>query len=66
MRKYVDDNKLVITEIKSFHFHFDFPRNGDKNLKQDINHVIRHNKSFVQRTNKTKLHKYDNNNLHVA
>ena len=66
MRKYVDGNKLVITEIKSFHFHFDFPRNGDKNLKQDINHVIRHNKFFVQRTKKTILHKYDNNNLHVA
>ena len=41
MRKYVDDKKLVITEIKSFHFHFDSPRNADENLKQDINHVIR-------------------------
>ena len=66
MRKYVDDKKLVITEIKSFHFHFDLPRNADENLKQDINHVIRHNEFFVQRTKKTKLHKYDNYNLHVA
>ena len=36
MGKYIDDNKIVITETKTFHFHFDFPKNVDKNLKHKI------------------------------
>ena len=33
---HIDDNKLVIPETKSFHFHFDLPKDDGKNLKYEI------------------------------
>ena len=31
MGVYIDDNELVIAEIKSFQLHFDLPKNVDNN-----------------------------------
>ena len=35
----IDDNMLVITEIKFFHFHFYLPKNVDNNCKHKVNPI---------------------------
>ena len=40
MGVYIDDNKLVIIESKTFHFHFNLPKDIDKNLKHEIYNKI--------------------------
>ena len=48
MRKHFYDKKLVITEIKYFHFHFDLPKNVEKNLKHEVGFIISHIESLVK------------------
>ena len=38
---HIDYNKLKILEIKSFHSHFDFPGDADKNLKHEIDSIMK-------------------------
>ena len=41
MGPYIDDNKLVITGPKTFNFHFHLAGNVDKNLRDEIDFIIR-------------------------
>ena len=36
------DNKLVITEVRSFQFQFDLSKNVEKNLRHEVDHTIRY------------------------
>ena len=45
---YIYDNKVVIKETKTFHFHFDLPKDVDKNLKHEIDHITRHNRYLAK------------------
>ena len=47
---YNDDNKLLIIETKTFHIHFDLPKDVDKNLKYDIESIIQSNECKMIRT----------------
>ena len=44
---YIENNKLVIRESKTFHFYFDLPKDVDINLKHEIEFIIKHNGSLA-------------------
>ena len=48
MGVYFDDNKFAMIEPQTFHFHFDLPKDVDKNLKLETDFVIRHNEYLVK------------------
>ena len=58
MEVYIDNNKRVITEIKSFHLHFDLPKNVDNSLKHELDHIIKHNRFLAELRVKTRLSDY--------
>ena len=37
----MEENKIVIRDPKMFCFHFDWPKNVDENLKQEIEFIIK-------------------------
>ena len=41
MGVHIDDVKLEISETKTFHFHFDLHTDVDKNLKHNIDSIIK-------------------------
>ena len=51
----IDENKLVITEIKPFYLHFDLPRNDDSNLKHEVDHFIKHNGFLAEHRMKNEI-----------
>ena len=49
MRVHIEDNKLVIiAEPKTFHF--DLPKDVDKNLEHEIDFIIKHNEFLAEKT----------------
>ena len=48
MGVHIKNSKLVKTENKPSHLHFDLPKDVDKNLKHEINFIIKHNQYLVQ------------------
>ena len=57
MEMYNDDNRLEIIETKTFHSHFDLPKDIYKNLKGEINHIIKYNGFFAEQRIKNKMRK---------
>ena len=60
---------IVIRDPKTFSFNFDFPKNADKNLKRDIEFIIKSNTSLVENNSKSEIEqlllKYKHrNNIH--
>ena len=55
MGVYIDDNKLVITEIKTFHFDFDLSKSVGKNLKLKIEFITKKNEFLVKHKIKNKI-----------
>ena len=49
------DNMVVIREPKSFYFNFDLLKDVDKNLKHDIEFIIKHNESLAEHKVKNKI-----------
>ena len=43
MEQHIDDNKLVIMELRTFLFSFILSKDDDKNLQYEIDHIINHN-----------------------
>ena len=43
-----EDNMIITREPKTFHFDFNIPRNVDKNLKHEIEFIIKHNESLAE------------------
>ena len=66
----IDDNKLVeITDPKNFHFYFDLPKVIDRNLKHEVDYIIKQNGFLAEQRIKNKtdrlLSKYKHgNNIH--
>ena len=48
MDVHIEDNILVIREPKLFHCNFDFPKDVDKNLKDEIEFIIKRNESLAE------------------
>ena len=49
------DNMIVIREPKSFYFNFDLLKDVDKNLKHEIEFIIKHNESLAEHKVKNKI-----------
>ena len=58
MGVHIDHKKLVITETKTFHFHFDKSKDVDHNLRHEINHIIKHSGFIVKQIIKAGLDGY--------
>ena len=57
MRARMDNNKLVSSEAKTFHFHFDMLKDVDKNFKHEIDHIIIHNRFLAVQRIKIEINK---------
>ena len=55
---HIDDNKLVVTETKTFHFHFDSPKDVAKNLKHEIGHIIKCNEFLAEQRIKNEIDQF--------
>ena len=54
MEVHIKDNKhVIITETKTCHFHL--PKNVYKNLKHEIDSIIKHNEFLAEHTMRTRL-----------
>ena len=55
MGPYIDDNKLVITRAKTFNFHFHLAGNVDKNLRHEIDFIIKQNGFLAEQKIKSEI-----------
>ena len=46
----MEENMIVIKDPKTFCFNFDLPQDGDKNLKHEIEFIIKSNESLAEIT----------------
>ena len=51
----MEKNMVVLRELKTFYFDFDFPKDVDKNLKHEIEFIIKNNESLVENKIKNKI-----------
>ena len=68
MGAHIGDNKLVVT-IGHKTFHFDLPKHVEKNLKHEINSIMKNNELLAEHTIKNEIKqlwsKYKHgNNIH--
>ena len=50
----MEENKVVIRELRTLNFDFDWPNNINENLKHEIRFIIKSNESLAEKTeNKT-------------
>ena len=55
----MEQNMVVIRDPKTFWFSFDWPKDVDENLKDEIEFIINSNKSVAENKKKTtRLNKY--------
>ena len=63
----MEENKIVIKDVETFNFDFDWPKDVDENLKHEIEFIIKSNKSLVENKIKNEIeqllskYKYGNN-----
>ena len=63
----MEENMIVIRDPRTFYFRSDWPKNFDENLKDEIELIIKSNKSLAQKKMKTEIeqllskYKYGNN-----
>ena len=55
MGPYIDDNKLVITRPKTFNFYFYLAGNVDKNLRHEIDFIIKQNGFLAEQKIKNEI-----------
>ena len=55
MEQHIDDNKLVIMELRTFLFSFILSKDVDKNLQYEIDHIINHNGFLAQQIIKIEI-----------
>ena len=51
----MEKNMVVIREPKTFYFDFDFPKDIGKNLKHEIEFIIKNNESIVENKIKNEI-----------
>ena len=52
MEVHIYDNKIVITEIKSFNFTFHLCENSGKKIKHEFDHIMEHHRFIAKKKNK--------------
>ena len=57
MGVHFDNNKLEIIETKTFHFHFDLPKDFDMNLKDEVDYTIKRNGGLSKQRIKNEIDK---------
>ena len=57
----MEDDIFIIRELKTFYFNFDQPKDLDKNLKYEIEFIIKCNESSAQNKLKMRLNNYCQN-----
>ena len=57
----MEDDIFIIREPKTFYFNFDQPKDLDKNLKYEIEFIIKCNESSAQNKLKMRLNNYCQN-----
>ena len=65
----MEKNMIVIRDLKTFCFNFDWPKYGDGNLKHEIEFIIKSNESLAENKIKSEIEqlllKYKHgNNIH--
>ena len=60
----MEDNLIVIRYPKNFCFNFDWPKVFDKNLKHEIEFIIRSNESLAENKVKNEIEKLLKKNKH--
>ena len=62
----MEDNMIVISEPKTFYFNFDLPKDADKNLKHEVELMIKQNEPSAENEIKNEteqlLSKYEHGN----
>ena len=56
-----EKNMFVIKELQNFNFNFDLPEDVDRNLKHEIEFIIKTNESLAENKKKTILNNYCQN-----
>ena len=51
----MEKNMIVIREPKTFYFDFDLPKDVDKNLKHEIEFILKSNESLVENKIKNEI-----------
>ena len=51
----MEENKIVIRDIKTFYFQFDWPKYVDENLMHEIEFIAESNKSLAENKMKNKI-----------
>ena len=46
----MEENKVVIMELRTLNFDFDWPNNINENLKHEIRFIIKSNESLAEKT----------------
>ena len=46
----MEENKVVIRELRTLNFDFDWPNNINENLKHEIRFIIKSNESLAEKT----------------
>ena len=64
----MEENMIVIRDLKTFCFSFDWPKDIDENLKYEIEFIIKSNESLAENKIKNEIeqlllkYKHENNN----
>ena len=45
----MEGNTIVVRDLKTFYFGFDWPKNVDENLKHEIDFIIKSNESLAEK-----------------
>ena len=51
----MEENMIVIRDLKTFYFDFDWPKNVDENLKHKIKFIINRNESLTENKIKNEI-----------
>ena len=51
----MEENMIVIRDPKTFYFYFDWPKNVNRNLKHEIEFIIKSNESSAENKIKNKI-----------
>ena len=51
----MEENMVVMGEPKTFYFYFNLPKDVDKNLKDEIEFIIKHNESLAKNKIKNEI-----------
>ena len=44
----MEENMVIIRDLETFYFHFDWPKDVDENLKHEIEFIIKSNESLAE------------------